>query len=426
MATTATLSARAADTSEPKVVQAHGPGETGWLTPAEVAALTPEIVRERVAALKPMIAEHAAEAERLRRPHSAVWEALRATGFFYHFMPKKYGGCEFGPEDFFLTARIIAEACPSTSWATTFTVEHNWVAALFPKKAQDEFFARGRYIVAPVVSTPPGMAVKVPGGYTLNAHWKWGSGVMHSNWCIGMAMLPGESVSKPTTIWVALPLSQAKVLDTWHASGLAATGSNDIVVENVFVPEHMVVTADDLQFGTTPGAKIHDNPVYRMPSTAFLALVTSAPTIGAARSAVNIFQERLKTRKVTGTQTILSEKSNMQVLLARADLMVRTAELLLQTLAREVLERAASGQNHDIAARMANTAQNAYASRLAREAIRLIIDNAGSSVHMLSDPLQRLARDANVACGHLIQDFESLAEQHGRNMLGLPPVTYFF
>ena len=60
------------------------------------------------------------------------------------------------------------------------------------------------------------------------------------------------------------------------------------------------------------------------------------------------------------------------------------------------------------------------------QALRLIIDNAGSSVHLLSDPLQSLARDANVACGHLIQDYEALAEQHGRNMLGLPPVTYFF
>ena len=178
--------------------------------------------------------------------------------------------------------------------------------------------------------------------------------------------------------------------------------------------------------GSCPGTKIHDNPMYRMPSTAFLSLVTSAPTIGAARGAVELFREKLKTRKMVGTQTILGEKANYQVILAKADVMVRTAELLLQTLTREVLERAASGQNHDIPARMASTAQNAYAGRMARDAIRLLVDNAGSSVHMLSDPLQRLARDANVACGHLIQDFESLAEQHGRSMLGMPPVTYFF
>jgi hypothetical protein len=106
--------------------------------------------------------------------------------------------------------------------------------------------------------------------------------------------------------------------------------------------------------------------------------------------------------------------------------MVRTAEMLLQSLARDVLDRAAKGQNADVPARMASAAQNAYASHLARDAIRLILDNAGSSVHMLSEPLQRMARDANVACGHLIQDFEQLAEQHGRSMLGLPPITYFF
>lgn len=422
MANTATVFSKAS--TEPTVLKVHPPGETGWMTPAEIAALTPEIVRERVAALRPMIAEHAAEAERLGRPHPAVWEALRATGFFYHFVPKKYGGCEFGPEDFFLTSRVIGEACASTCWATTFTVEHNWIAALYPKKAQDEFFAQGRYIIAPAVSTPPGKAVRVPGGFKLTARWRYGSGAMNSNWCIGMTLIEGDA--KPTPHWMAFPMSEAQVLDTWHVAGLVATGSNDIVVEDLFVPEHRVVTASDLQFGTTPGAAIHDNPVYRMPSTAFLSLVTSAPTIGAARGAVEIFKERLKTRKLVGTQTILSEKANYQVLLARADLMVRTSELLLQTLTRNVLERAKNGQNQDIAARMANTAQNAYASHLARDAIRLIIDNAGSSAHYLTDPLQRLARDANVACSHLIQEFECLAEQHGRSMLGLPPQTFFF
>jgi alkylation response protein AidB-like acyl-CoA dehydrogenase len=373
-----------------------------------------------------MIAEYAAESERLGYPHPAVWEAVRATGFFYHFVPKVYGGCEFGPEDFFLTARLICEACASTGWAATFTCEHNWVGSLYPKEAQDIFFADGHYFIAPLVSTPPAMATKVDGGYRINAHWKWGSGVMHANWCMGMAILPPEVDGPPQAINVTLPMSQAKVLDTWHVAGLAATGSNDIVVEDVFVPEYMTVSQEALGMGTAPGATIHANPMYKMPFSAFLSLVTSAPTIGAARGAVELFRERLKVRKVTGTQTILAEKPNYQAMLAKADVMVRTAELLLQTLTRDVLDRAANGQNHDIAARMANTAQNAYASRIARDAIRLLIDNAGSSVHLLSDPMQRLARDANVACGHLIQDFESLSEQHGRSMLGLPPITYFF
>lgn len=427
MADTATTFSKApAKPAEAKVLKVHPPGETGWLTPAEVAALTPGIVRERIRALKPMIAEYATESERLHYPHPAVWEAVRATGFFYHFVPKVYGGCEFGPEDFFLTANLISEACASTGWAVTFAVEHNWAAALFPREAQDRFFANGRYIIAPLVSTPPAMAARVPGGYRVSGHWKWGSSVMHSNWCMGMAMIPPENDGFPTMITVVLPMSEVTVLDTWYASGLAATGSNDIVVKDAFVPDHMAIGNADMAMGTTPGSKIHDHPMYRMPSTAFLSLVTSSPTIGAARGAVELFREKLKTRKVTGTQTIVGEKANYQVMLGKADVMVRTAELLLQTLTREVLDRAAARQNHDVAARMASTAQNALASRIARDAIRLIIDNAGSSVHMLSDPLQRIARDANVACGHLIQDFETLSEQHGRSMLGLPALTPFY
>lgn len=411
----------------PSVLGVHAPGETGWFSAEEVAALTPEIVRERIRALKPMIADHAAESERLGYPHPDVWEAIRATGFFYHFVPKAYGGCEFGPEDFFLTARLLCEACASTGWAATFVCEHNWVASLYPKQAQDILFAHGRYFIAPLVSTPPGTATKVDGGYRINARWKWGSGVMHSNWCMGMAIIVEEGDGPPNAINVTLPIAQAKVLDTWHVAGLAATGSNDIVVEDVFVPQHMTVSQAELAMGTAPGSQIHSNPMYKMPFSGFLSLVTSVPTIGAARGAVDLFRERIKTRKVMGTDTILGEKPNYQVLLAKADLMVRTAELLLQTLTRGVLERAANGQNlSDIAGRIADTAHNAYASRIARDAIRLLIDNAGSSVHLLADPLQRFARDANVACGHVIQDFEALSEQHGRSMLGLPPTAFFF
>ncbi len=410
--------------AKPKVLEVHGPGETGWLTPSEVAALTPEIVRERVAALKPMIAEHAEEAERLRRPHPAVWEALRATGFFYHFVPKRYGGCEFGPEDFFLTTCVIAEACASTAWATCFTVEHNWIAALFPEKAQEEFFAHRRYMIAPAVSTPPGKAVRVPGGFRLTARWRFGSGVMNSNWCIGMALIEGEML--PVPYWFALRTSDVQVLDTWKVDGLLATGSNDIVVDDVFIPEHMAVNFLELQSGTSPGSKIHDNPIYRLPSLGFLALVTTAPAVGAARGAVNIFRERLKTRKVTGTDTVLCEKVNRQVMLARADVIVRTSEMILQTLARQVHEMAKHGQSDDMEARRAIVTHNVYGAQLAREAVRLIVDNSGSSVHLLSDPLQRILRDVTVVCSHLVQDFENIAEQHGRGLLGLQPTGFYF
>jgi hypothetical protein len=102
------------------------------------------------------------------------------------------------------------------------------------------------------------------------------------------------------------------------------------------------------------------------------------------------------------------------------------AELQHLTCAREVFELATKDQVHDIGARMAIVAQNSYATRVARDAVRLIVDNAGSSVHLLTDPLQRISRDVNVVCGHVIQDLETLAEQHGRNLLGLPPITYMF
>jgi len=408
--------------ADPAVLALDPPGEDGWLTPAQVAALTPELVRERVRALLPLIAEHAPEAERMGRPHPLVWEELRKTGFLYHFMPKAYGGCEFSATDFFLTSAVIAQACASTAWAFSFTVEHNWIASLFPKQAQDEFFAGGRYMVAPAVTNPMGRAVRVEGGYRLTAQWRYGSGVMNSNWCMGAAIIEGDD--PPVPHWFAFPADEIQVLDCWKVDGLIGTGSNDIVVTDLFVPEHMQINFAAAGAGSSPGGELHPNPLYHLPVATFLSLVVVSTIIGAARGAVEIFRERLKTRKVVGSSTPLFEKANMQVLLARADLMARTAELYLAKLGDDLLDLAVSNRTADGEARCAIVAQAIFAGRMARDATRLVVDNSGTAVHFLSDPLQRIMRDVNTASSHLAQDFELIAEQHGRFMLGMAPTAF--
>ena len=69
-----------------------------WLSKEELAAITPGILVDRIKALVPMIEAKAHEVERLRKPDDAVWNALRKTGMFYHFVPKPYDGLEFGVE----------------------------------------------------------------------------------------------------------------------------------------------------------------------------------------------------------------------------------------------------------------------------------------------------------------------------------------
>lgn len=402
------------------------PAGDDWLSRAELDALTPEELVRRTTALKPLIAAHALECEALRRPVDAVWNAIRKTGCFYHFVPKRYGGLEFDIDSFIDAMLPIAEGCGSTGWVAAFCVEHNWMLAQFPEKFQDETFGGDfPYIIAPGATNPPGVAEPVEGGYRLSGAWKWGTGVMHADWVLLVGMVPGES--PPRQLFLGLPAADVDVLDTWDVAGMAGTGSNDIRCRDVFVPEHRVMDMGEMRNGCAPGAKIHaHNPIYRMPMTPFLAITAAIAAVGVARSAIDHFKERIGVRTLLGTTTKQIEKPAAHMRLGEAAAVTEAAEMILREVGRRNVALASQEglvRNED---RIALRAQVALAMDMCRRAIRLVVEGAGSSAHMTTSPLQRALRDINVMASHVVYDFDAATELHGRALIGLAPNTPVF
>ncbi|MBL9012019.1 MAG: hypothetical protein JNL56_12665, partial [Alphaproteobacteria bacterium] len=270
------------------------PAGGDWLSAADLAELTPGRLIERIKALQPRIAAAAAEAERLRRPVDEIWNALRATGYFYQFVPKVFGGLEVATDEFIDASLPIAEACPSTGWAASFCAEHNWFLSHFPQETQQALFGGAfPYVVAPVVSTPVGTAVPVDGGYRVSGRWKWGTGVMHADWIMASALVAGAD-GPPLVLSALFPAEQATVIDTWHVSGMVGTGSNDIAIDDLFVPTARTVPLDLLAKGRGPGSRGYTSPIYNMPMLPFLAMTAAISAIGAARSALNAYRARLE------------------------------------------------------------------------------------------------------------------------------------
>jgi len=65
--------------------------------------------------------------------------------------------------------------------------------------------------------------------------------------------------------------------------------------------------------------------------------------------------------------------------------------------------------------------QCAHASGLAQQAATTVLQGAGASIHVLSNPMQRLVRDINVSASHQLHEFDEVAEQYGRTLFGLEP-----
>ena len=412
------------DAAHPPIVTPFTPKNDDFLTRSELAALTPAELVRRTTALKPLLAAHAAEAEQLRHPVSSVWDAIRGTGCFYHFIPKKYGGLEFDVDSFIDAMLPLGEGCPSTGWVAAFCVEHNWMLSQFPERFQDEVFGgngdeRVPYVIAPGATNPPGKAIPVEGGYQVSGRWKWGTGVMHSNWVMVACMIPDDLQN--IMLFCALPTDQVKVLDTWHIDGMEGTGSNDLVIEDVFIPEYRTMNMGEMREGTAHGSRLYSNPIYRQPMLPLLGVTAAIAGVGAARSAVKLYREQLASRVVLGTDRKQVDRPAAQMRLANANVMAHTAELLLRDAVNRNVALAGVDRRADFEQRSQMRLQIARAMELCRHAIVMVAEASGAGAHFRANPMQRFLRDINVMSNHIVYDKDGAAELHGRALIGLPP-----
>ncbi len=249
---------------------------------------TPAITPEFVARL----AERAPEAERIRRLPADTVADLTASGFTELLVPARFGGQQAEWPSILDPVRRMAHGCASSAWTLGFYALHNWMLALFDERAQAEAFAT-RPFLAPAPLAPTGRGVPTGDGIRLTGRWSWATGVMDGNWImVGAICGPEED---PTAIYPALallPISDVRIEDVWHTDGMRATGSNDVVIADAFVPNHRLLRVADIYSGTAPDAGLHDADTYRWPMVPALSLLAAMPALGSAERVAEIYAER--------------------------------------------------------------------------------------------------------------------------------------
>ena len=381
----------------------------------------PEGLTDRVRTLAPLIAEHAAQAEADRKPVDAVIEALERTGVFKSFVPRRFGGYEIDNASFVDIGIAVGEACTSTGWVTTFYMEHNWMLAQFPPETQEEIFGQFPYVLAPASINASGAAEPVDGGFVVNGRWGWGTGVMHANWVLLNGMVPGAGRPEPR-LFLA-PIDDIRVEDTWFAAGMEGTGSNDMIAENLFVPEARSESLLRMAMGRGSGTARNDSPRYRHPMLPLLCLAAASPAIGAAQRALDLFRERLGGRTLYATRTPQAERQTAQVLLGNATVRVQAAETLVRTVG-DALER--WGHEEEICPpeeRARLRLQVAHAVQTCRDVVQDLMQASGAGAHLRSHPMQRIVRDINTLSCHTVFDLDVGGENYGRLLLGMEPAS---
>lgn len=376
---------------------------------------------DNLTSLAPMLEEHAEKAERGRKPVDSVMKAIEDTQAYRYFVPKKYGGFEFSLEGFMEVGVTLGGADISTAWVVTFCMEHNWLIGLYNQQAQDQIFGNQPYLIAPGALAPRGKATRVDGGYRLSGHWEWGTGVMHADWVLVGALTDRDG--PPELCMYAVPIGDASIVDTWQMSGMAGTGSNDIVIEDAFVPDCLRQNLAEMRAGDSPGAQYHQTPTYRMPMLPVLGLTAAAPAVGCAIRTVERFRERLQERTVYGTQDKQSERALAQSRLAHLTVRAQTIDTTLKQIARDVTVWGESGEICPDIERAQLRVRIGHVVREARNIVREVVEVSGAHAHNLSNPFGRALRDLETLSCHTVFDLDIATESYGRLLLGLPSNT---
>ena len=377
---------------------------------------------ERARDLVPLLTEEAAESERLRRPTDTAMDAIVGAGLFELMVPRCFGGKELDLDTFVEVGLILARADASLAWVTTFLIEHNWMFCQFPESFQRELYADCTHVQAPGAISPNGKATRVDGGYRLSGRWQWATGVMHSTWAIAGAFEVGGE-GPPLPYFFALPMSDVKIEDTWYIDGMCGTGSNDIVIDDVFVPADRAASIVDMVSGRTPGSRIHGAPLYRTPMAPVLMIAAATPIVGCAVAVAEGLSERLIGRTRLGASITQAEKPAAQMRVAQAAIEARQAELTLRDIVADVC-RLRNDASFEDRARWSSSITHAV--HQSRRVVNDVAEASGASAHFSSHPLQRVLRDVNVGSCHVAFDHDAQRELYGRLLLGLEPSQALF
>jgi len=394
---------------------------------AVMGAPSLDSILEKAKDLRPYLRERGQETELNRRISEETTQIFKDLGFFKLLQPARYGGYEYGFTGFMDLIAEIGRGCTSTAWGCALGLIHQWLLATLPKQAQDDVWLENPQAILCGSYAPATRAVRADGGYLIKGKWSFASNVDNSQWALLGVHFPVTLPSdKPSAGFLLVPRNDWVIEDDWHVMGQSGTGSKSIVMTtDVFVPEHRKITFAELSSGNPPGLKDNPHPIYAIPFLSAVPVCLVAPILGTLQGAIDTFIELCESRvtrgAVAGGGNSLRDFFPVQSRLAEACASLDAATLLINRDTTQVEQMAMSGVTINIAQRIRNRRDHAYATKLAQQGIDGLFSAVGGAGLTLDQPLQRMWRDANAISKHISLNWDAVSSMVGQHMLGLEP-----
>lgn len=366
-----------------------------------------------VDSLLPLVAHHADAANRSFRPAQLVMDAFAAAGLLKLLPPVSYGGGELDPDGFLRVVERIAEIDPSTAWAVMTTNEEAEIASAYlPAATLRAVFGADPPPVIAGSGVPAGRAVPTEGGWLVNGRWRFVTASPAAALLVVCALVDGPPPRR--LCYCLVPAAAVTIMDSWRVAGMAGTGSNDVVFDDVFVPaSHAAEVATALD-------TVADSPFFRLPPGLRFPFPKVGVASGAARGAIDAFVELAATKAPGLGRSLLNTRPDAQLAVAEAEARWGAGRALVRERLAEVWALALADQPvpPELHARTRLACSAAVAGCVT--AVELLCTAAGTSANELGSPLQRRLADVRAVGQHFMVGGYHLTTA-GRVLLGLDP-----
>ena len=372
-----------------------------------------------VQALEPRIREAATEIEAERRLPQLIAQDLMRAGIFRMGVPQAYGGPELDPMSQVRIVEELARIEGSVGWLSMISTAGSFLSAFVEPAVAQRVFGAWNSVFAGQVR-PPQRADVVEGGYRLSGTTHFNSGCNHAS-TFGCGCIiyengePRRIGRHPEFRVLMVPAARARIADVWDTTGMRGTGSNDVIFEDVFVPQEN--SADMAQ------RPLVSSPLYAFPPL-FLVSHAGVP-LGIARSALD-FVEDLSTRKrMMPSGNPLRDDVQFQETIAWSEAHLGAARAYVYTTIEDLWQTLMDGGRLTPLQRAQYRMMITYSHQSAKEVISTLYDTATTSSIFRSGRLDRDLRDIVTACQHRVVHLR-MYRPAGRLLMGLYPEEPMF
>ncbi len=334
---------------------------------------------------------------------------LEAYGAFSAGVPRDLGGGGASYAELCALIRELAHSCGATALALAMHT-HQVAAAVWRRLQGHPVDGLLRQIASEqlvLVSTgasdwlnSSGHAERVDGGYRVSARKIFGSGSPAGDLVITTAVYE-DPVDGPTVLHFPVPMNAAgvTVADNWRAMGMRGSGSNDVVFEDVFVPQNAVTLR-------RPRGKWH--PFYSVVAVVAQPIVMSA-YVGVAEAARDLALQHLQRKR---------DDPDVWYTVGEMDNALASGQIAVQSMIDLCANYAFTP---DVATANAAFIRKTIATQSLVAAVEKAAEAVGGASFLRTSALERLLRDVHGAQFHPLQ----AKRQHrfsGRVAFGLDPV----